>query len=82
MKKGAARRWMRCLVRLSLLPLMMVFEWLLMLACWLLAGIYPPAAFAIVDWAETNLPNLEWYLPNDQAMASADTQTPPKEPTL
>ena len=55
---------MRCLVRLSLLPLMMVFEWLLMLACWLLAGIYPPVAFAIVDWAETNLPNLEWYLPN------------------
>lgn len=73
--KDAARRWMRCLVRLLLLPLAFVLELVLLTACSIciaLAILHP----RFLRWGDAvsdlalKTPDLRWYLPNADVVAS------------
>jgi hypothetical protein len=69
MKKDAARRWMRCLVRPWLLPFALVLELGALVVCAICIAVhivFPPA----LKWGDAiseavmKLPSLEWYWPN------------------
>ncbi len=67
------------LVRLSLWPLMAIFELALILLCWVLALCSPTACLRVANWATETLPDSSWYwspnAPSDR-MAGEDVGGP------
>jgi hypothetical protein len=53
-------------MRLLALPLMAIFEALLIAFCLILALINPSLGLRIIEWSKT-LPELEWYLYKDKS---------------
>lgn len=48
-------------MKFILLPIMMIFEILLLLLCVILAVCHKPLAKKLIDWVNKHIPSIEWY---------------------